>query len=88
MQADSHEAPVGAEAALREVIEVDRLVGAVKGADADVHDARDERRTLVGRYRDARAVVRERLLIQRAKRGQRRESIGLLLRVGAIAYPG
>ena len=35
---------------VEQIVEIDRLMGAVEIADAEVHDARRQRRPLVGRY--------------------------------------
>jgi hypothetical protein len=68
-QPDADDAPV-ANAARREVVEVDRLMGPVERADAQVNDTRPDGGAVIGRHRDARGMVAKRVVSQRGRWGQ------------------
>jgi hypothetical protein len=46
--------PPGAIARLQDIIDIDRLMGAVEGSHPEMHDPRDDRRTVIGGPVDAR----------------------------------
>jgi hypothetical protein len=64
VESDPGHSPAVVEAPSGEGLEVHRLVGAVEGADADVHDAAGQRRAVVRRDRNTGGMVREGALVE------------------------